>query len=284
MKKLLELPEYEVAYTQAGAGEPLILLHGFPTSGYLFHAVTPLLAEHFTVYAPDLLGYGESRVKPEQPLHLEAQAAMVGAFAEALRLKPFTLAGHDLGGGIGQIIGLRHPAWVRRMVWINTVMADNFPIARIRGLNFALGLPGVAALLKRTPLLDWWARSPWGLKHGVTRKETMDETALREFLHEPFLATPAGHERFFRAVAAQRENGRITRRIAPELHKIQTPTLLLWGADDAFFSTAWPEKLRAMTDCVREFHLIPNAGHFCPLEQSELIARRINAFCQRSTV
>lgn len=280
MKQLLKLGSVNIAYTQAGAGEPLVLLHGFPTSGYLFYALTPLLAEHFTVYALDLMGFGDSRTGSEQSLHLEAQAEMVVALADELGLREFTLVGHDLGGGIGQVLGLRYPERLRRMVWINTVMADNFPIGRIRGLNLALRVPLLRGLLKRTPLLRWWARSPWGLRHGVAQKKAMDETALQEFVLKPFLATPEGRERFFRVVAAQHENGQITRRIAGELHKITTPTLLLWGADDAFFSLRWPEKLRGLTNCVQEFQALPNAGHFCPLEQPALIAQRIRAFCE----
>ncbi len=275
MKQLLKLRDFSVAYRQTGAGEPLILLHGFPTSGYLFHALTPLLTEHFTVYTLDLLGFGDSLTGPEQPLHLEAQAGMVIAFANALGLREFTLVGHDLGGGIGQVMGLRYPARMRRMVWINTVMADNFPIGRIRGLNSALRVPFVRGLLRQTPVLGWWARSPWGLRHGVAQKNVMDEAALQEFVIKPFLATPEGRERFFRVVAAQHENGNITRRIAPELHKITTPTLLLWGAEDAFFSLRWPAQLRELTNCINEFQVIPNAGHFCPLEQPALIANHI---------
>ena len=277
MKQFIELPPGRVAFMSAGTGEPLILLHGFPTSGYLFQAIMPLLAESFTVYALDLLGYGDSRAAPEQALDLEAQAEMVVAFADALNLPEFTLVGHDLGGGIGQVLGLRYPARLRRMVWINTVMADNFPIGRIRALSAALRVRLARGLLKRTPLLGWWARSPWGLRQGVTQKNVMDKTALREFVNGPFLDTPDGRERFFRVVAAQYDNGQITRRIASELHKITTPTLLLWGAQDAFFSLRWPAQLREMTSCIHAFHAIPNAGHFCPLEQPALIAQYITS-------
>jgi pimeloyl-ACP methyl ester carboxylesterase len=284
MKQRIRLANTDIAYTRQGNGEPLVALHGFPTSGYLFHAMTPFLTERFTIYSLDLMGYGDSLTGPEQPLHLEAQAEMVAEFADTLRLPEFTLVGHDLGGGIGQVMGLRYPERLRRMVWINTVMDDNFPIGRIRGLNLALRASFARGLLKHSPLLRWWAGSPWGLRHGVAQKGAMNETARQEFVLKPFLATPEGRERFFRVVAAQRENGQITRRIAVELRKITTPTLLLWGAEDAFFSLRWPEKLRGMTNCVREFHAIPNAGHFCPLEQPALIAGHIREFGQKSKV
>ena len=48
-----------IGYARAGDGEPLILLHGFPTSSYLFHGMLAPLAAHFSVYAVDLMGYGD---------------------------------------------------------------------------------------------------------------------------------------------------------------------------------------------------------------------------------
>lgn len=273
--------DHKVAYMQRGEGEPLILLHGFPTSSYLFHGMLPILAEHFAVYALDLLGYGDSVVSPETPIHLEAQADMVTAFARALGLSPFTLIGHDLGGGIAQIAALNHPEVLRRMVWINTVMDDNFPIARILALNYALYVPGVLALLKHSPALKIWARSNAGIKDGVVDKSVVDQAALTRFLYEPFLNSPAGVERFGRAVKAQVENGQITRKIAPALNQINTPTLLLWGEDDPFFSQKWPRRLVEEVPGIQSFHNIPDSGHFCPLEKPSLIADHIIQFLRQ---
>ncbi len=272
----------QVAYLQRGKGAPLILLHGFPTSSYLFHGMVPILAEYFTVYALDLLGYGDSVVSPTTPIHLEAQADMVIAFARKLGLSPFTLIGHDLGGGIAQIIGLNHPEVLHRMVWINTVMDDNFPIARILALNYALYLPGVLALLKHSPILKIWAKSNAGIKDGVVDKSVVDQTALTHFMYDPFLNTPEGVERFGQAVRAQIENGQITRKIAPSLGEITTPTLLLWGQDDPFFSQKWPQRLVEEVPGIQSFHNIPDTGHFCPLEKPSLIADHIIQFLSQS--
>ena len=280
----VDLNDYTVFYQHAGEGHPLILLHGFPTSSHLFHQLIPPLAEHFAVYALDLLGYGESHAPPDNPIHLEAQAAMVGAFADALALKPFTLVGHDLGGGIGQVIGVHRADWLRRMVWINTVALDNFPIGRISALIWGLKIPGVAALLKHSPILRRWARAKrGGLKDGVYDKTVMDEVALQHFIFEPFLQNTAGVARFIRAVKAQRKNGQITRRLTNDLSRINTATLLLWGEDDAFFSLDWPRRLQERVPGIREFYTIPQAGHFCPLDKPAAITEHIIRFCTSST-
>jgi pimeloyl-ACP methyl ester carboxylesterase len=269
--KTLTVAGNRIAYVQAGEGAPMILLHGFPTSSYLFHRMIPLLAEHFTVYALDLMGYGGSVVRPNIPIHLEAQARMVGQFADALDLKPFTLVGHDLGGGIAQLIALHNPDWLRRMVLINSVVGDNFPILRISVLIWALKIPGMTNFLKQSSLLRWWSRSDFGIASGVVNKRVIDEDAIRHFFDDPFFHSPEGITRLLRAVHAQAENGKITRKILPGLSEIHTPTLILWGADDPYFSLKWPVLLRETIPGAVKYSKIPNAGHFCPLEQPDLI-------------
>lgn len=270
--------DHRIAYQKMGIGSPLILLHGFPTSSYLFHKMMPRLAEHFEVYALDLMGYGGSVVRPTTPIHLEAQADMVIGFARALDLMPFTLVGHDLGGGIAQIIALEDPAYLSNIILINSVVADNFPILRIRLLNFLLNFPQIATYLSRSSFLGRWAKSSFGLKSGVFDKTTMDETALNAFLFDPFLHSEEGTRRFFRAVQAQSENGKITRRIAAGLPEIVTPTLILWGEKDRFFSQKWPRYLKKHIPSVKTYVAVPDAGHFSPLEQPEIITTKIAEF------
>ncbi|MCL4875620.1 MAG: alpha/beta hydrolase [Anaerolineae bacterium] len=272
--------DYRIAYTKAGQGSPLILLHGFPTSSYLFHKMIPLLAAHFTVYALDLMGYGGSVVRPHTPIHLEAQADMVVEFARSLKLTPFTLAGHDLGGGIAQIVALEHPDCLSNIVLINSVVANNFPIGRINALLLAIQVPQVAHFLTKSPFFAVWARSRFGLQSGVFDKSSMDEAALNAFIFEPFLHSEEGIRRFLRAVQAQHENGQITRRIVIGLSEITTPTLVLWGEKDAFFSLKWPAYLKKHIPGVQQVVHIPNAGHFCPLEQPEMVARAMIQFWQ----
>lgn len=270
--------DHRIAYQKAGQGSPLILLHGFPTSAYLFHKMIPLLAEHFTVYALDLMGYGGSVVRPHTPIHLEAQADMVVEFAHTLNLTPFSLVGHDLGGGIAQIIALEHPACLSHIVLMNSVVATNFPIRRIQALLLAIQFPQVARFLTRSYLLEKWVRS--GLKSGVVDKSVMDEAALKTFLFDPFFHSEEGIRRFLRAVLAQRENGYITRRIVSGLPEITTPTLILWGEKDVFLPVKWSAYLKKHLSGVKQVIHFPTAGHFCPLEQPESMAQEILKFTQ----
>jgi len=114
----------EIAYDMAGAGPPLLLLHGFPQTRALWRAVTPLLADHFTVVAADLRGYGASS-KPD-PVDLDAysfraMAADMVALMAGLGFGSFHLAGHDRGGRVAHRLALDHPGAVRSLAVMDIV-------------------------------------------------------------------------------------------------------------------------------------------------------------------
>lgn len=96
-----------------GAGPPLLLLHGFPETSLMWHGVAPLLAEHFTVIAPDLPGYGRSGCPVHDDRHeamsKRAMAAMLVEAMKSLGHPRFAIAGHDRGGRVAYRAALDHP-------------------------------------------------------------------------------------------------------------------------------------------------------------------------------
>jgi 2-hydroxymuconate-semialdehyde hydrolase len=97
----------EVAYVDEGQGPAVLLMHGFPTSSHLWRDLVPMLAPRFRAVAPDLLGYGDSS-RPErlEALTIGAQAAMVRDLVERLDLGRPAVVGHDIGGGVAQLLAL----------------------------------------------------------------------------------------------------------------------------------------------------------------------------------
>jgi pimeloyl-ACP methyl ester carboxylesterase len=118
----------EVAYTDVGAGEAVLLLHGIPTWSYLYHDVIPLLEPHCRVLAPDFLGHGYSDRRDCFDRSLVAQTRMVLAYLDALGIEAATIVGHDTGGGVALIMGIEHPGRVKRLVLANVVAYDSWPI------------------------------------------------------------------------------------------------------------------------------------------------------------
>lgn len=102
-----------------GSGPPLLLLHGYPQTHVMWHRIAPRLAQHFTVVATDLRGYGDS-AKPagESDHRAYSKRAMARDQVEVMQALGFTrfrLAGHDRGGRVAHRLARDHPECVERL-------------------------------------------------------------------------------------------------------------------------------------------------------------------------
>jgi pimeloyl-ACP methyl ester carboxylesterase len=146
--RFVELPGLRVHVAEAGAGEPLVLLHGFPQHWWGWRKVLPSLAASYRVIAPDLRGAGWT----DAPSHGYTEQQLVDdavAVLDALGLDRVHLAGLDIGGILGFRLCLAHPERVRRFVCL--AAPHPYPAFSARVLLETWRLwPGFAAAL---PLL-----------------------------------------------------------------------------------------------------------------------------------
>ncbi len=122
-----------------GSGPPLLLLHGHPQTHVMWHAVASGLAEHFTVVAPDLRGYGESS-KPEttddhEPYSKRAMARDQVELIRQLGFERFSVCGHDRGARVAYRLALDRPEVVERLAVLDIVPTGE--ALRRAGLRFA---------------------------------------------------------------------------------------------------------------------------------------------------
>jgi haloacetate dehalogenase len=117
--------EVEIALRVGGEGPPLLLLHGYPQTHVTWREVAPRLAEHFTVVAPDLRGYGDSDKPPGLPDHSNySKRAMAQDQVEVMRalgFERFAVAGHDRGGRVAHRMALDHAARVTKLAVLDIV-------------------------------------------------------------------------------------------------------------------------------------------------------------------
>ena len=101
----------QIAYSRAGAGPPVLLLHGFPQTRAMWHGVAPLLAQTHTVIAADLRGYGDSS-KPTRvaDMSFRKMATDMVSLMESLGFSRFHLMGHDRGARVAHRLALDHEA------------------------------------------------------------------------------------------------------------------------------------------------------------------------------
>src|SRR5437660_10760926 len=115
----------EINVVYGGSGPPVLLLHGAPQTHAMWHAVAPRLAEHHTVVAADLRGYGDSSKPPGGGDHADysfrAMAADQLEVMHALGHERFALVGHDRGARVAHRLALDHPDAVERMAVLDIV-------------------------------------------------------------------------------------------------------------------------------------------------------------------
>ena len=95
-----EVNGVRIHYRMAGAGEPVVLLHGFPETSYAWRKIFPVLAKHYKVVAPDLRGFGDSD-RPESGYDKRTVAEDVRQLCRQLGLGPINLVSHDVGMMVG---------------------------------------------------------------------------------------------------------------------------------------------------------------------------------------
>jgi len=109
----------KIAVRTAGDGPPLLLLHGYPQTGYMWHKVAPRLAQNHHVVIADLRGYGDSEKPPTDADHAayskRAMAADMIAVMQAFGYAKFDVAGHDRGGRVAHRLARDYPDAIRRL-------------------------------------------------------------------------------------------------------------------------------------------------------------------------
>src|SRR5262249_26325084 len=136
-------------YEETGVGDPIVLLHGNPTSSFLWRKVIPGLADDGRVLAPDLIGMGRAG-KPEIAYRFVDHARYLDAWFDALGLRRITLVGHDWGGALGFHWARRHPDRVAAMAFMETIIRpaswDEWP-ANARDIFQGFRTPGTGEQL-----------------------------------------------------------------------------------------------------------------------------------------
>ena len=144
--KFIRVKDHDIHYLKQGEGAPLILVHGFACSTYTWRKLIPLLADHHTVYALDLLGFGLSDKPPDGNYDLRSQGSLVLDFMNALHLPSATLVGHSMGGVVVAYAAVEAPEQVKALVLVDAGFYSGgapaflkyifFPLDRIMAKQF----------------------------------------------------------------------------------------------------------------------------------------------------
>lgn len=259
----------DIHYLDEGVGSPIVLVHGIPTSSFLWRHMIDDLSDHGRVIAPDLPGFGLSDPPPNGDYSIWSYARLLGSFLEALSVEGGTLVCHDFGGPVTLTYALRHPDRFDRLVVLDTFLYTELPdwgsfyrLAKVRPLGeIFLGLWGKSI-----------ARS--GLEAGVVDKSRISDEVFERYympdgtpdkLNQTYLATlridPTQDLRF----------------IESNLSTIRQPTLVVWGEGDAYLPVSLGERIHrdiAGSTMVT----IPDCGHYVQEDEPERVTELIVDF------
>jgi pimeloyl-ACP methyl ester carboxylesterase len=259
----------------AGSGEPVVLVHGNPTSSHLWRRfIEPLAAAGHRAIAPDHLGFGSS--PKEGDLSLPAHARRFAGLMDELALDEVTLVLHDWGGPIALAWATEHPERVKRLVVLNTVWWAP-PRRRPPRSYRVLGAPVLGELLTKR----WNLVVRWALLRKLPQRQIDDPG--------PYLRAHRGsRERagilaLIRAVPEAMRGGP-TRELLERIDLATLagkPVLVAWGMRDPILRPSLLRRWRqAFPDA--EVHELPEAGHFVPEDAHEIVVPLVLDFLERT--
>ena len=270
-------------YLVAGEGPLVVLLHGWPQTSHMWRGLASSLADHRTVVAPDLRGYGNSD-KPTSGYDKRTMAADVHALVETLGFNECALVGHDRGARVAHRYCLDYPEKVTRVAVIDIIptraLFSRADVTVARGFWHWLfhTQPDIPELLIgnniRNYLLYFFERWTYNraafdaatLEHYVRAFEAPG--ALRGFLND-YRAT-------FRADLTDDEAS------AASGQRVRIPALVLWGEHGLVAGVPVIEVWRDYADDIRGDPVLA-CGHFLVEEQPELTYDLLRAFLDEET-
>lgn len=275
-------------YDRSGAGDPVVLLHGWPGDRTDYRDLVPLLEGGAEVVVPDLRGFGASDKHPAPPAEAysaAAQARSVLGLLDELGLRAPVLAGYDIGSRIAQALAREAPGRVRALV-----VSPPLPGGGRRVLTpeaqrefwyqpfHNLGL--VEELLDGRPeavrayLRHFW--SHWSGPAFSPDERRLDH--LAEAYGQPGAMTAS--VAWYRAGSGMVALSLAEQAPAPE-DRVAVPLTVLWPEHDPLFPRAWSDRLGEFFSDL-EIEPLDGVGHFTPVEAPEAFAAAIRRAQARS--
>ncbi len=276
--KQVEMAGDYLTYFDQGDGPILVMLHGVPTSSWLYrHMATQLVEKGFRVIIPDMMGYGQS-AKPENEdlVNFEGQAKCLDMFQKALGLNDFYLTVHDAGGVWAWQWLTDYDPKIKGLILLNTILY-------LEGFNPPMK-PKKESFMHRT--LRWAYKTTWigksivksTLKQGLeTKKLSKKDKQGYTSPIEDGAGTAIGS--FFGSL---NELDSITLDGQAYLKTHNTPICAIWGEKDPFLigQKQLPLAMSELNLSKNHTHILNGCGHFIQEEAPSDITRLIKSFIQ----
>jgi 2-hydroxymuconate-semialdehyde hydrolase len=262
----LKVEGHPMRYYRAGKGDPVLLIHGITSYSFIWGDVFDILSEKYDVIAVDLFGCGHSEKTLEIDHSLKNHARLLWIFLDQLEVNKLHLVGHDVGGGIAQIMMVSAPGRIHTITLVNSVAYDFWPVQPITAM--------------RTPVIRQMAMASLDIglfrmliTKGMYHKEKVDNTLMEAF-NLP-MHTREGRKAFLHF--AKCLNNQNLLEIEQELRDSDCAVLIVRGDNDIYLSSSISEKLHAELPKSKLIR-ISSAGHYAMVDEPEEIAVAVQNF------
>ena len=265
LRRRLTLSGGEIAYDVLGYGRPLILLHGTPSRSYIWREVAMRLADRFTVFVFDLLGFGQSERREGLDVSISNQSRLLAELVEAWELEAPLVAGHDIGGAIA----------------LRTHLLENVPFACIALVDSVVLRPWITPTTRHVKAhLDFYRTMPTQVFEAIVDSHL--RTATHKPMDEHAFATyldgwrgEFGQRLYLQKDDQLDEND--TTQIEPLLPSIEVPVSIVWGEQDAWLAPTLAERLHELIPN-SDLIMLPETGHFAMEDSPREVAAALFEF------
>jgi magnesium chelatase accessory protein len=253
---------------QMGSGPALLLAHGTGASTHSWRALAPLLAQHFTVIAPDLPGHGFTATPPLPRLSLKGMARSLGDLLQALDISPALVAGHSAGAAVLAQMAL---GWQIRPSGLISLNGALLPIAGMPGHIFS-AMAKMLVVVPFVPQLFAWRAGDRAVVERLIREtgSVIDKEGMDFYAR---LVSNPGHVSATLGMMATWDLSELER----DLPRLDIRLLLIAGEGDR---TVPPGESRRVQRLVSnaELILMPGLGHLAHEERPQEVADMIVAY------
>ena len=173
-RKRVSVLDSDMAYVDTGSGDPVVFLHGNPTSSYLWRNIIPQVEKGHRCLAPDLIGMGDSGKNPAGSYRFVDHARYLDAWFEAMDLtQSVTLVIHDWGSALGFHWAHRHPERIKAIVYMEAIVQpltwDAWPEAAKKIFQAMRSPAGEEIVLQKNTFVE--RILPASVMRGLTEEE-----------------------------------------------------------------------------------------------------------------
>ena len=260
--------ELSYLYIDQNYDIPIIFLHGIPSSAELWREImVEISKKQFGVYAPDLAGYGYTRLPQNGDYSLSGSANLLAHWIKKKFNKPVWIVGHDIGGAVAQILSVNFPSVVSRLTLCNSPIGKSWPVLPVRIFKLFAHLGLFPFIAKHGLVPNPYTISK--MRAAFFDSDLLSKEKIKRIFWTGKIYNEEGRKQFARHLKAL--DNKQTKSITTRFSHLTLPVQLVWAKNDYYqpWSTVGSKLEMAIPNTTT--FLIAKAGHYLPIEKpSEL--------------